>query len=155
MKEPINQNQVNQKPTFTFGEIEKPYKEVDIAGVEYRIYVDDQAVTEYQAAIMDFRDANNELQSRFAGIDYDTISKEDLLEINDLQFVIVKNFITPFIGEDGYNYVFDKAGRTSRNLIPVVEFLTDVITNHIDSVTPNQSQRTSNARAQYLANNKR
>ena len=118
-------------------------KEIEVAGVNYTLSFDDKALEGYQLAVVRFRDNYKKLEKLTKSLDYDTVDEKTLVELSETQTILLKQFISAFLGEEGYNDVYVKAGRSNINLMALVPFLSELLDNETKSLD-------ADLRAKYL-----
>jgi CHASE3 domain sensor protein len=110
--------------TFNF-EFKQSYKEVTIAGENFRVNFDDDAMLAYQVAFKEYEKKVAEVQSLVK--DYSTASAEELRAMADKQKEITKEALELFLGEGTFEGLYDKAGRSSMNMISLIDMLMKMV----------------------------
>ncbi|QIW21332.1 hypothetical protein [Bacillus thuringiensis] len=130
---------------FTFN-FEQTYKEVDVAGKLYRVDFDDAALTKYQKA---FKRFDKEIKVVTDSIvNFDAATDEVIEETAEKQKEVVKAIVETFLGEGSFEELYEKAGKSSTNLMSLVHYLNEL---YIDE----EKKKADNARDKYLSNVKK
>ncbi|ARJ26059.1 hypothetical protein B7492_34065 (plasmid) [Bacillus mycoides] len=127
-------------------EFEKTYKEVDVAGRVYQVEFNDEALTKYQKA---FKRFDKEIKIVTKGIqDYETATDELIEETAQKQKELVKDIVETFLGEGTFEDLYEKAGRSSTNLMGLVHYLNEI---YLDET----QKKADETRNKYLSNVKK
>lgn len=110
--------------TFNF-EFKQTYKEINIAGETFRVNFDDDAMLAYQVAFKEYEKKVAEVQSLVK--DYSTASIEELRAMADKQKEITKEALELFLGKGTFEGLYDKAGRSSMNMVGLIDMLMKMV----------------------------
>lgn len=125
---------------------EKTYKEVDVAGKVYQVDFNDEALTKYQKA---FKRFDKEIKTVTKGIrDYETATDELIEETAQKQKELVKDIVETFLGEGTFEDLYEKAGKSSTNLMGLVHYLNEI---YLDET----QKKADETRNKYLSNVKK
>ncbi|MEN1938977.1 hypothetical protein AAIE21_26490 [Paenibacillus sp. 102] len=127
-------------------EFEKTYKEVDIAGQVYRVNFDDESLTKYHKAFSRFDKKIKEATGIIK--DYETATDEDFEETAQKQKEVTRDIVETFLGEGTFDDLYEKAGKSSTNLMGLVHYLNSIY------LEENQ-KKADEARNKYLSNVKK
>lgn len=125
---------------------EQTYKEVNVAGTVYKVEFNDDALAKYQKELKNFEKETKELQSLVPDIDNATDEKID--ELMEKQRAIAKHVVETFLGENTFEELYEKAGRSVNNLLSLVHYLNDLYVEE-------ELSRSEKASSKYLANLKK
>ncbi|PFZ59274.1 hypothetical protein [Bacillus pseudomycoides] len=115
-------NVVENKFQFNF---EKTYREIDVAGNLYKVSFDDESMLKYQEGFVAYEKKAKELQAE--EVDIREATPEQLRDMNAKQREVVKDAIEIFLGEDTFEELYRKAGRSIMNLFSLVNYLTKLV----------------------------
>ncbi|PED73061.1 hypothetical protein CON97_05500 [Bacillus pseudomycoides] len=115
-------NVVENKFQFNF---EKTYREIDVAGNLYKVSFDDESMLKYQEGFVAYEKKAKELQAE--EVDIREATPEQLRDMNAKQREVVKDAIEIFLGEDTFEELYEKAGRSIMNLFSLVNYLTKLV----------------------------
>jgi len=115
-------NVVENKFQFNF---EKTYREIDVAGKLYKVSFDDESMFKYQECFVAYEKKAKELQAE--EVDIREATPEQLRDMNAKQREVVKDAIEIFLGEDTFEELYRKAGRSIMNLFSLVNYLTKLV----------------------------
>jgi len=115
-------NVVENKFQFNF---EKTYREIDVAGKLYKVSFDDESMFKYQECFVAYEKKAKELQAE--EVDIREATPEQLRDMNAKQREVVKDAIEIFLGEDTFEELYEKAGRSIMNLFSLVNYLTKLV----------------------------
>ncbi|MCI0767425.1 hypothetical protein [Bacillus sp. TL12] len=127
-------------------EFEKTYKEVDVAGKLYKVDFNDEALTKYQKAFKRFDKEIKEVTEIIK--DYETATDEEFEETAQKQKEVTKDIVETFLGEGTFDELYEKAGKSSTNLMGLVHYLNSIY------LEENQ-KKADEARNKYLSNVKK
>lgn len=125
---------------------EQTYKDVDVAGKVYRVEFNDDALVKYQKEIKRFKEESEELQTLVEN--YKDASDEEIEELMKKQKVVTKHVVETFLGKDTFEELYEKAGRSAKNLLSLVWYLNDLYVEE----TLKKSEK---EQSKYLANLKK
>ncbi|EJR42151.1 hypothetical protein IIK_05654 [Bacillus cereus VD102] len=125
---------------------EQTYKDVDVAGKVYRVEFNDDALVKYQKEIKRFKEESEELQTLVEN--YKDASDEEIEELMEKQKVVTKHVVETFLGKDTFEELYEKAGRSAKNLLSLVWYLNDLYVEE----TLKKSEK---EQSKYLANLKK
>lgn len=132
---------------FTFNFETKQQLEIDVAGKEIIIPLDDETTKKQQLAIVDFRNNYGVLKDMTDGYDFDKTDAAFIDKVDAQQKKLVKDLVVGILGNEEYERCYELAGRNSRNLMPLAYFLVDLLSK--------ETQRFADeAREKYLGNAK-
>lgn len=104
-------------------EFNKSYEELEIAGKEYRIDFDDDAILRFTKAFDKFYTETQKIDK----VDVTKISAKEQEELlGDIQ-KLNKGIIEELLGEGSYSVIYDAAGGSTSNVIDVIYYLSEVI----------------------------
>ncbi|HFK1685280.1 TPA: hypothetical protein ACGXND_005247 [Bacillus tropicus] len=127
-------------------EFEKTYKEVDVAGKIYKIEFNDDAITKYQKELKTFEKDSKELAALIT--DYEKATDEEIDAVMSKQKEMTKHVVETFLGEDTFEELYKKAGKSVTNLMGLVNYLSDLYVEEAKG-------KTEQAQAKYLQNVKK
>ncbi|TBX83972.1 hypothetical protein E0M29_28165 [Bacillus cereus] len=127
-------------------EFEKTYKEVDVAGKIYKIEFNDDAITKYQKELKTFEKDFKELAALIK--DYEKATDEEIDSVMEKQKEMTKHVVETFLGEDTFEELYEKAGKSVTNLMGLVNYLSDLYVEEAKG-------KTEQAQAKYLQNVKK
>ncbi|MGG1339882.1 hypothetical protein ABE244_04670 [Bacillus toyonensis] len=127
-------------------EFEKTYKEVDVAGKVYQVEFNDEAINKYQKSLKSFEKKTKEVQDLIP--DYDKAMDEEIDNVMNKQKELVKHVVETFLGENTFDELYEKAGKSIGNLISLVDYLNNL---YIEEA----KRKAEQAQAKYLANMKK
>lgn len=127
-------------------EFEKTYKEVDVAGKVYQVEFNDEAINKYQKSLKSFEKKTKEVQDLIP--DYDKATDEEIDNVMNKQKELVKHVVETFLGENTFDELYEKAGKSIGNLISLVDYLNNL---YIEEA----KRKAEQAQAKYLANMKK
>lgn len=134
-------------PQFKFEFEQKKELELDIAGKTVIIPLDDETQKKQQMAILNFRDKYKKLEKKSSEYNFEAMTEDDVNEIFEMQRDIVKDVIVTILSEEEFNRLYEQAGNSIRNLMPVALFLVDVLTKEAKHFE-------KTAKEKYLTNEK-
>ncbi|MBY0597684.1 hypothetical protein [Bacillus bingmayongensis] len=105
-------------------EFEKTYKEVDVAGRVYQVEFNDEALTKYQKAFKRFDKEIKEVTGSI--VDFEVATDRAIEEAAQKQKEVVKDIIETFLGEGTFEDLYEKAGKSSANLMGLVHYLNEL-----------------------------
>lgn len=105
-------------------EFEKTYKEVDVAGRVYPVEFNDEALTKYQKAFKRFDKEIKEVTGSI--LDFEAATDLAIEEAAQKQKEVVKDIIETFLGEGTFEELYEKAGKSSANLMGLVHYLNEL-----------------------------
>jgi hypothetical protein len=141
------ENKKNNVFTFDFESGAQSDKVVTLAGKDYTIPFDDEAYKRYQLSLVKFRENYKETDRLSKGLNFDTCGEKEINDLFDAQRALVKDFVSVFIGEEGYTELYDKSGRSNIRMMSVCHFLGELIGDEAQTVV-------EEARSKYLSNTK-
>ncbi|MES1048466.1 hypothetical protein FOA24_02935 [Bacillus thuringiensis] len=127
-------------------EFEKTYKEVDVAGKLYKIEFNDDAITKYQKELKTFDKDSKELATLIT--DYEKATDEEIDAVMNKQKEMTKHVVETFLGEDTFEELYEKAGKSVTNLMGLVNYLSDLYVEEAKG-------KTEQAQSKYLQNVKK
>ncbi|MDA2508277.1 hypothetical protein PDN66_25130 [Bacillus cereus] len=130
---------------FNF-EFEKTYKEVEVAGKVYQVEFNDEAINKYQKSLKNFEKQTKEVQGLIP--DYEKATDEEFDNVMNKQKELVKHVVETFLGENTFDELYEKAGKSISNLISLVDYLNNL---YIEEA----KEKAEKAQAKYLANIKK
>ena len=125
---------------------EQTHKDVDVAGKVYRVEFNDDALVKYQKEIKRFEEESEELQTLVES--YKDASDEEIEELMEKQKEVTKHVVETFLGEGTFEELYEKAGRSAKNLLSLVWYLNDLYVEE----TLKKSEK---EQSKYLANLKK
>ncbi|MBJ8031442.1 hypothetical protein [Bacillus cereus group sp. N21] len=128
---------------FTF---EKTYKEIDVAGKLYKVKFDDDSMPAYQEGFVAYEKKAQELKNGI--VDFSKATTEELRASNAKQRELMKEAIELFLGEDTFEELYEKAGRSLMNLVSLIDYLTKIVEEELRS-------KTGSSLDEYLINSKK
>lgn len=127
-------------------EFEKTYKEIDVAGTLYQVEFNDEAITKYQKA---FKRFDKEIKVVTDSIsDYESATDEVIEEVAKKQKEVVKDIVETFLGEGSFDSLYEKAGKSSTNLMGLVHYLNGLYVEE-------EKKKADETRNKYLNNAKK
>ncbi|HDR7795311.1 TPA: hypothetical protein QCY19_003982 [Bacillus luti] len=127
-------------------EFAKTYKEVEVAGKVYKVEFNDKAQTNYQKAFTKF---GKEIKSITGSItDYESATDAEIEASSQKQKEAIKEFVETFLGEGTFDSLYEKAGKSSENLMDLVHYLNEI------HITESQ-KKVNEKRNKYLSNVKK
>ncbi|MES5869187.1 hypothetical protein [Bacillus cereus group sp. RP32] len=127
-------------------EFEKTYKEIDVAGTVYQVEFNDEAITKYQKA---FKRFDKEIKVVTDSIsDYESATDEVIEEVAKKQKEVVKDIVETFLGDGSFDSLYEKAGRSSTNLMGLVHYLNGLYVEE-------EKKKADETRNKYLSNVKK
>lgn len=117
---------VENKFQFNF---EKTYREIDVAGKLYKVNFDDESMLKYQEGFLSYEKKVKELQNE--AIDFREASPEVLRAMNLQQRELMSEAIELFLGEDTFEELYEKAGRSLMNLVSLINYLTSLVESEL------------------------
>ncbi|EJS62943.1 hypothetical protein ICW_05606 [Bacillus wiedmannii] len=127
-------------------EFEKTYKEIDVAGTVYQVEFNDEAITKYQKA---FKRFDKEIKVVTDSIsDYESATDEVIEEVAKKQKEVVKDIVETFLGKGSFDSLYEKAGRSSTNLMGLVHYLNGLYVEE-------EKKKADETRNKYLNNVKK
>lgn len=127
-------------------EFEKTYKEVDVAGKVYQVEFNDEAINKYQKSLKSFEKKTKEVQGLIP--DYEKATDEEFDNVMNKQKELVKHVVETFLGENTFDELYEKAGKSIGNLMSLVDYLNNL---YIEEA----KEKAEKAQAKYLANIKK
>lgn len=127
-------------------EFKKTYKEVDVAGKVYQVEFNDEAINKYQKSLKSFGKKTKEVQNLI--LDYDKATDEEIDNVMNKQKELVKHVVETFLGENTFDELYEKAGKSIGNLMSLVDYLNNL---YIEEA----KEKAEKAQAKYLANIKK
>ena len=127
-------------------EFEKTYKEVDVAGELYKVEFNDEALLKYSKAFKTFKKDTEEVAESV--VDVENATDEELEAVSLKQKELVKYIVEMFLGEGTFDSLYEKAGKSSANLMGLVNYLNEIYVEETN-------KKTEEARNKYLANVKK
>lgn len=127
-------------------EFEKTYKEVDVAGELYKVEFNDEALLKYSKAFKTFKKDTEEVAKNV--VDIENATDEELEAVSLKQKELVKHIVETFLGEGTFDSLYEKAGKSSANLMGLVDYLNGIYVEETN-------KKTEKAREKYLANVKK
>lgn len=127
-------------------EFEKTYKEVEVAGKVYQVEFNDDAINKYQKSLKTFEKQTKEVQGLIP--DYEKATDEEFDNVMNKQKELVKHVVETFLGENTFDELYEKAGKSISNLISLVDYLNNL---YIEEA----KEKAEKAQAKYLANIKK
>lgn len=127
-------------------EFEKTYKEVEVAGKVYQVEFNDEAINKYQKSLKNFEKQTKEVQGLIP--DYEKATDEEFDNVMNKQKELVKHVVETFLGENTFDELYEKAGKSISNLISLVDYLNNL---YIEEA----KEKAEKAQAKYLANIKK
>ncbi|MGR5983431.1 hypothetical protein [Bacillus cereus] len=127
-------------------EFEKTYKEIDVAGTVYQVEFNDEAITKYQKA---FKRFDKEIKVVTDSIsDYESATDESIEEVAKKQKEVVKDIVETFLGDGSFDSLYEKAGKSSTNLMGLVHYLNGLYVEE-------EKKKADETRNKYLNNVKK
>lgn len=127
-------------------EFEKTYKEIDVAGTVYQVEFNDEAITKYQKA---FKRFDKEIKVVTDSIsDYESATDEVFEEVAKKQKEVVKDIVETFLGDGSFDSLYEKAGKSSTNLMGLVHYLNGLYVEE-------EKKKADETRNKYLNNVKK
>lgn len=127
-------------------EFEKTYKEIDVAGTVYQVEFNDEAITKYQKA---FKRFDKEIKVVTDSIsDYESATDESIEEVAKKQKEVVKDIVETFLGDGSFDSLYEKAGKSSANLMGLVHYLNGIYVEE-------EKKKADETRNKYLNNVKK
>lgn len=127
-------------------EFEKTYKEIDVAGTVYQVDFNDESITKYQKA---FKRFDKEIKVVTDSIsDYESATDEVIDEVSEKQKEVVKDIVETFLGEGTFDSLYEKAGKSSTNLMGLVHYLNGLYVEE-------EKKKADETRNKYLNNVKK
>ena len=127
-------------------DFEKTYKEVDVAGILFKVEFNDDALNKYQKALKQFKRGTDELQSMIP--DFEAASDKEIDALTEKQKDLTKQVVETFLGEGTFEDLYEIAGRAVANLLNLVHYLNDIYVE--------ESMKTAEkSQSKYLANLKK
>ncbi|MDC2867561.1 hypothetical protein [Bacillus sp. BP-3] len=127
-------------------EFEKTYKEVDVAGELYKVEFNDEALTKYAKS---FKTLEKDTKDVVESVkDIENATDEEIEELVLKQKEKTKYIVETFLGEGTFENLYEKAGRSSANLMGLINYLNEI---YIDET----NKKTDEARNKYLSNVKK
>lgn len=120
---------------------------VTLAGTDYTIPFDDEAYKRYQLSLVKFRENYKETERLSKGLNFDTCGEKEINDLFDVQRALVKDFVSAFVGEEGYTELYQKSGRSNIRMMSVCHFLGELIGDETKATV-------DEARSKYLSNTK-
>ncbi|MFA2694782.1 hypothetical protein [Bacillus mycoides] len=136
-------NAVSNVFQFNF---EKTYKEIDVAGKLYRVAFDDDSMLQYQVSFKEYEVKVQEAQKLVPDVQEATV--EQLKEMAEKQKELMKDAIEIFLGADTFEELYEKAGRSSMNLVGLIDYMTNLVQDELQ-------KSASKVNNKYLANIKK
>ncbi|MYW24985.1 hypothetical protein GTY48_15565 [Bacillus thuringiensis] len=130
---------------FTFN-FEKTYKEIDVAGTLYQVEFNDEAITKYQKAFKRFDKEIKVVTDKIS--DYESATDEVIEETAKKQKEVVKDIVETFLGEGTFDSLYEKAGKSSTNLMGLVHYLNGLYVEE-------ERKKAEETRNKYLSNVKK
>lgn len=127
-------------------EFEKTYKEVEVAGKVYQVEFNDDAINKYQKSLKNFEKQTKEVEGLIP--DYEKATDEEFDNVMNKQKELVKHVVETFLGENTFDELYEKAGKSISNLISLVDYLNNL---YIEEA----KEKAEKAQAKYLANIKK
>lgn len=127
-------------------EFEKTYKEVDVAGKVYQVEFNDEAINKYQKSLKSFEKKTKEVKDLIP--DYEKATDEEFDNVMNKQKELVKHVVETFLGENTFDELYEKAGKSIGNLMSLVDYLNNL---YIEEA----KEKAEKAQAKYLANIKK
>lgn len=104
-------------------EFKKSYEEINIAGKVYRVDFSDENIKKYQKSFNEFYKKNKE----FENIDEENLSVEEQQEILDKVLNIIKEFVETILGQNTFDELYDKSGKSIFNMMELVNYLAEIV----------------------------
>ncbi|UOY92900.1 hypothetical protein MUG87_01780 [Ectobacillus sp. JY-23] len=104
-------------------EFAKAYEEVEIAGKTYRIDFSDDKVEQYQKGFKEFYAEAQKLET----LDLEHLTDEEQKHVIDNQKDLVKRFANQLLGEDAFEELYEKAGRSMLNMFDLLAYIADIM----------------------------
>ncbi|PEB19730.1 hypothetical protein COO08_05310 [Bacillus toyonensis] len=130
---------------FTFN-FEKTYKEIDVAGTLYQVEFNDEAITKYQKSFKRFDKEIKVVTDKIS--DYESATDEVIEETAKKQKEVVKDIVETFLGEGTFDSLYEKAGKSSTNLMGLVHYLNGLYVEE-------ERKKAEETRNKYLSNVKK
>ncbi|HFJ9368561.1 MULTISPECIES: hypothetical protein [Bacillus cereus group] len=127
-------------------DFEKTYKEIDVAGKVYKVAFDDDAMLKYQIASKEYEAKVQEVQNLVPDIEKASI--EELKLLNEKQKELFKETIELFLGDDTFEELYEKAGRSVIQLTGLLDYLTGLVEEELKS-------QSASVQDKYLQNKKK
>jgi hypothetical protein len=106
---------------FEFQIENQAFDEVVVGDKTYKLYFDDASLERYQKQAKTY--ANESM--KFAEMDVTNLSDEEQERLKEKSNEIARNFIETFFGNGSYEEIFNACGKSSFNLIHVVDQVMD------------------------------
>ncbi|EJQ89799.1 phage tail assembly chaperone [Bacillus cereus] len=110
--------------TFNF-DFKQSYKEVTIAGEVFHVKFDDDSMLAYQLAFKEFENKLAEAQE--LSTDIREASALELRAMKEKQVEITKEAIEMFLGEGTFEGLYEKAGKSSMNMMGLINMLMKMV----------------------------
>ncbi|WP_281659128.1 hypothetical protein [Halobacillus sp. Cin3] len=124
-------------------EFQSAKKEIEVAGKNYEIDFSDEAIQRYTEMA---EDAKQEYEKQQEKLDQtDELTSEDIKQIQAAQKGVVKRTLEGYLGEGSFEELYEKAGRSTVNLMDLARFLSDLFHQE-------QQERVQKHKDKYLAN---
>ncbi|QWI52550.1 hypothetical protein EXW56_27060 (plasmid) [Bacillus mycoides] len=136
-------NAVSNVLQFNF---DKTYKEIDVAGKLYRVAFDDDSMLQYQVSFKAYEVKVQEAQKLVPDVQEATV--EQLKEMAEKQKELMRDAIEIFLGADTFEELYDKAGRSSMNLVGLIDYMMDLVQDELQKSAGKVNNK-------YLANIKK
>lgn len=127
-------------------EFEKTYKEVEVAGKVYQVEFNDDAINKYQKSFKNFEKKTKEVKDLIP--DYEKATDEEIDNVMNKQKELVKHVVETFLGENSFDELYVKSGKSIGNLMSLVDYLNNL---YIEEA----KEKAEKAQAKYLANIKK
>ncbi|MBO1628191.1 hypothetical protein [Bacillus arachidis] len=127
-------------------EFEKTHKEVDIAGEIHRVDFNDDSILKYGKAFKKFDKDSKEVTGLIQN--FETATDEEIEQLSVKQKELVKDIVETFLGEGTFDTLYEKAGRSSANLMGLVHYLNEI---YIEE----SRKKSDETRNKYLSNVKK
>ncbi|NIA59429.1 hypothetical protein G5716_13970 [Bacillus pacificus] len=124
-------------------EFEKTYKEVEVAGKVYQVEFNDDAINKYQKSFKNFEKKTKEVKDLIP--DYEKATDEEIDNVMNKQKELVKHVVETFLGENSFDELYVKSGKSIGNLMSLVDYLNNL---YIEEA----KEKAEKAQAKYLAN---
>ncbi|MGH0741939.1 hypothetical protein [Bacillus paranthracis] len=109
---------------FNF-DFKQSYKEITVAGEVFRVKFDDDSMLAYQIAFKDYEKKVAEAQSMVK--DFEKATAEELQALSAKQVEITKEALELFLGEGTFEGLYEKAGRSSMNMVGLIDMLMKMV----------------------------
>lgn len=124
-------------------EFQSPKKEIEVAGKVYEVDFSDDAVQRYTEMAESAKQEYQKQQEKFDASD--ELTSDDIKQIQADQKAVVKRTIEGYLGEGTFDELYEKAGRSTVNLLSLVRYLSDLFQEE-------QQERVQQHKDKYLAN---